>query len=177
MAVTILAADKHQLVDSPGDRLDRIFLGVARIVKKRHVRREIRICPPFQSASRQRIAKHLPKRLQWACPFISHQNEWTASWFASKADSAVERDVERLHPHTHDRLARDLNDVIGQSTEEDERDVEAIGWNGLAGEPMGAFEHSSQPKDARRRRSVRNSREKPPLVAIWASLHARQNKS
>jgi hypothetical protein len=177
MVVVILAADEHEFIDGPGNRLDRIFLGKVRVVQKRDMRREVRIRPSPQSLLPQRVAKYLPKRYQLARSFPANQNEWTTPGLASKADGAIERDFERPHPHAGNRIACHPNGIIRQSTEEDERDVETIRRNGFTGELVGTSQRSGQSIDARRHSSVWNGRQKPSPVDICVSLHDSWNKS
>src|SRR4051812_32172524 len=117
MLVASLAANEHELADGPCDRIDRMFLDIARIVEQRDVRGEIRVRSPPQSVPGQGRAEHLPTRFELARAIAAHQHERTIARPAAKADAAIENNVEWRHANIRERRAGRTNHFVWQPTE------------------------------------------------------------
>src|SRR5438552_2009862 len=105
MRVPILAADQHDLVDGPGNRLgERVLFDTARIIEKRDMRLEARIRKPSKPLARQPSAQSFAKRFELTHSVAPDQHERTAFRPAAKARGPVEGDFKWWHAHFTSRL-------------------------------------------------------------------------
>ncbi|MGB6395566.1 MAG: hypothetical protein WBF73_07755 [Bradyrhizobium sp.] len=119
MIVAIQAVDEHKIAYGPRDRCDRMLRHVARVVQKSDVRDKVRFRHAPQATSGNRCAKSPPKRLQPDQPIFSRQDERATGGIASKADGAVERNLEWRDPNCLGSVTRHSNDVIRQPTKKE----------------------------------------------------------
>jgi len=106
MGMPALAANEHDLVDSPGYRLaERVLIHAMRIIEKRDVRLEAGSCEAPHPFPRELSRQPLPKRFELAQPTAADQHERTASRPPTKTGSPVEGNFKWWHSHIANRPA------------------------------------------------------------------------
>ena len=89
------AVNQYELVHSPADRLNRMFLDIVFGVHQRDVRGKILLCQKTQALARHRNAERSSERFQAVQPAVASEDERSIAGFASKSDGAIEQNVER----------------------------------------------------------------------------------
>jgi hypothetical protein len=89
------AVDQYELVHSPADRLNRMFLDVVFGVNQRDMRGKFLLRQKSQALASHRKAERSSERFQPVQPFVPSEDEGLIAGFASKGDGAIEQNVER----------------------------------------------------------------------------------
>jgi hypothetical protein len=158
MYVTMQTVDEHELVHGPADRFNRVLFDAAVRIQDGDVRSEFPLRQTPQTSSRQRDAKHPSKRSQPLYALVTNEDKRPTARPAPKAGRAIEPELKRLHLHVRGSLACDPNDLIGQLTEKEQRDVQQLWFDYFAIEFVGAFERMRQPVNPHGRIGIRNDR-------------------
>ena len=158
MDMTMQTVDEHDLAYGPADRFDRVLFDVAVRIQDGDVRSELPLRQTPQTSCRQRGAKPPSKRPQLLYALVTNEDKRPTAKPAPKAGRAVEPKLERLHLHVRGSLACDPNDLVGQLTEKEQRDVQQLWFDYFAIEFVGAFERMRQPVNPHGRIGVRKDR-------------------
>ena len=138
--VTSQAANEHELIHGPRDRLNRILFHGECIVEQRNVRSEIRVRHPPQASSQHRSAEHSAKRYQRLQTLVPYQHKRATATLAAKASSAVERNLERFNPHVRYGHAGCPDILFRQAAKKEQRHVQACRFDQFAAKTVRTFE-------------------------------------
>src|SRR5258708_10703736 len=98
---------------------------------------------PPQTSSQHRAAEHSAKRRQPLQSSIADQHKRATATLAVKARSAVEQNLERLHPHFRRRRACCPDVLLRQTAEKEQRNMQALRFDRPAIELRSALENAS----------------------------------
>ena len=113
------AVDQYELVHSPADRLNRVFLDVAFGIQERDVRGEFLLRQIPQALARHRDADRSSERFQPVQPIVSSEDERLIAGFTSKGDRAIEQNLERWRPYFCGSLTYHPSDRFQQLTKKE----------------------------------------------------------
>jgi hypothetical protein len=111
------AVDERELVYIPAYWFNRMLLRISRVIQQGDVRGEIRACPPPQTATHHRCRELLPKQSEALHSVASYQHKRMIAWLAPEAESAVEANVERPHPHSRRGLVCSPQKMLWQTAQ------------------------------------------------------------
>ena len=178
--LTDQAVHEHELVRGPGNRLDSLLGDAALVVQQGHVRPVVRLQSVPEPGRLEHLAKSLLKRRQCSNAITSDQHERPVARSAQETQRAVEPELERRHHDRRRRLACQRDDVPRQTlmvAEVMQRDMEALGRERFALQPMFVAPLLREPGDGARQRRRRTGARRTARPSAAARPRAPSTKA